>query len=83
MGWTTQKPVNLPKNMKINFPSNVRTNVNLDDDSTRDNGSFGPSGEKLYRSAKTVYRPHGKEVLSFGSLRNKRNKKTFQGRVGR
>ena len=56
----------------------METNLNLDDDFGGNNESFRPSGGKLHRSTKTVCRPYGKEVLSFGSLRNERNKKAFQ-----
>ena len=56
----------------------MKTNVNLNDDFGGDNEGFRPSGSRLHCSAKTVFRTRRKEVLSFGSLRDERNKKAFQ-----
>ena len=73
--------VNLPISIRNNFPISMKINVNLSDDSLFSSGgneSFRASGDRLRCSNKTVYRLCGKEVLSFGSLHDKRNKKAFQ-----
>ena len=75
---------NLPEDTENNSPNSMKLNVNASNDlllSNRDNESFGSSGGRLHRPTKTVYRSRQKEVLSFGGLHHKGNKKTFQKRL--